>query len=112
MAKISRIDRYASCGAYGHAWYEIEDFEWKPQYGVPLVLACARCGTQRHDSIGTYGQVIQRNYEYPLEYSYHGEPRPDREEFRLAVLRRRDHNEMEEGAVDSGGSFNRAAEER
>ena len=85
MAK-GRLEKYAHCGAFGHAWYEYPNSTWRPEFGTPMVLRCERCGTERRDSVGTYGQLIQRNYDYPMDYQYKGEARPERSDFRLTVI--------------------------
>lgn len=78
--------QYTRCNTFGHAWFDYDNSDWRPMYGTPLVLRCERCGTERRDVIGTSGQIIQRNYEYPAGYKYGRGERPTRSDFRLMLL--------------------------
>ena len=81
--------QYVRCNTIGHAWFDYDNSEWNPEFGVPLVLRCERCGTERRDTIGAFGQMIGRNYYYPDDYKYPKGMRPTRDEFRVMLLEAR-----------------------
>jgi len=89
--RIDPAEKYAECGVFGHAWDdEGAPSSWKPEFGWGLVAVCMRCTTERRDVIGSLGQVIQRSYWHPDDYSYHGGQRPSRADFRLALKAKRE----------------------
>jgi hypothetical protein len=75
--------QFVRCNTFGHAWFDYDNSEWKPQWGLPLVLRCERCGTERRDTIGATGQKVGRSYIYPEGYKYEKGTRPNRDTFRL-----------------------------
>ena len=93
-------ERFAACGAYGHAWFE-SDSTWRPTFGFPITLRCERCGAERRDTVGSRGQLEARHYDYPSGYSYNGAQRPTRADFRLVVVKasRRRRREATEKVV-------------
>ena len=76
---------YLRCNTLGHAWHDY-DSTWNTEMGSPLTLRCERCGTERRDVIGTYGQLVTRSYVYPDRYKYPKGTRPDRAAFRVMLL--------------------------
>jgi hypothetical protein len=54
----------------GHAWFPIPVDSYIAPWGVPLWLACQRCGAERHDLIGRAGQLLTRTYHYQPGYLY------------------------------------------
>jgi hypothetical protein len=79
---------YLRCNTIGHSWHDY-DSTWTPMFGTPLTLRCERCGTERRDTIGVSGEVIQRHYSYPAHYKYAKGTRPSRSEFRQRLLAQR-----------------------
>lgn len=94
------IEKYAECGAFGHAWFETPDYSWNPLFGVPIVLRCERCNSERHEAV-TYrtGEIINRNYDYPSDYSYPKGQRPTRDDFRRALLVKRRRQQKQDPEV-------------
>ena len=81
---------FIRCGTLGHAWHDYDTVGWTTTMGVPLTLRCERCGTERRDVIGAYGQLVTRHYAYPQGYKYpRGQKRPDRSQFRIMLLTKR-----------------------
>jgi hypothetical protein len=75
------------CRTYGHAWDEFyPDNLGVPLYGWRLSLRCVRCTAERHDLIDHIGQVGQRRYIYPDDYSLGRDETPTREEMRLSLF--------------------------
>jgi hypothetical protein len=76
---------FVRCGTLGHSW---DDYltKWTTSAGIPLTLRCGRCGTERRDVIGAFGQLINRHYVYPAHYRYPKGGRPTRSEFRMMLL--------------------------
>lgn len=81
--------QFIRCNTIGHAWFDYDNSDWRPTFGDPLVLRCERCGTERRDSIGSSGQLVQRSYDYPEGYKYGRGERPNRSEFRRMLLEQR-----------------------
>lgn len=82
--------QYLRCNTIGHAWFEYDNSDWKPQFGVDwLVLRCERCGSERRDTIGTQGQVIARKYKHPEGYKYAKGTRPSKQQFRRMLVEQR-----------------------
>lgn len=79
---------FVRCGTLGHSWHDY-DSNWTTNMGIPLTLRCERCGTERRDTIGAYGQLVNRHYAYPEFYKYPRGERPTRSEFRMLLLRQR-----------------------
>lgn len=77
---------YIRCRAVGHSWHDY-DSNWEPMYGFPLTLRCERCGTERRDSVGTSGQLLNRHYVKPDDYDLGRDDfKPTRSDFRLMLL--------------------------
>ena len=77
------------CRTYGHAWDEFyPDNLGVPLWGWRLSLRCARCTTERHDTIDHIGQVGQRRYIYPEDYSMLRDETPTREQLRVTMFNR------------------------
>ena len=84
---------YVRCRTIGHAWIDY-DSNWKPQFGTPLTLRCERCGTERRDSVGNDGRLLNRHYVKPDGYDLgRDEYKPTRDDYRLMLL-----------AIRSGGN--------
>ncbi len=81
--------QYVRCHTIGHAWFDYDNSEWRPQFGDPLVLRCERCGTERRDVIGAIGQIVHRHYDYPDGYKYGRGELPTRGEFRRMLIEQR-----------------------
>lgn len=79
---------FVRCGTLGHSWHDY-DSNWRTDMGIPLTLRCERCGTERRDVIGAFGQLVTRHYEYPEHYKYGKGLRPDRSQFRMMLLMQR-----------------------
>jgi hypothetical protein len=79
---------FVRCGTMGHSWFDY-DSNWTTRMGTPLTLRCERCGTERRDVIGTYGNLVSRSYAYPDHYRYPKGERPTRDEFRVLLLMQR-----------------------
>jgi hypothetical protein len=58
---------YIRCRTIGHSWFDY-DSNWTPQFGTPLTLRCERCGTERRDTINTWGDLLARHYTKPENY--------------------------------------------
>lgn len=77
---------YVRCRTIGHSWFDY-DSNWETSMGYPLTLRCERCGTERRDVIGTYGQLVSRHYHKPENYDLTpGEERLNRSDFRLILM--------------------------
>lgn len=87
---LSTIDfekqQFVRCQTIGHAWFDYDSSDWKPEWGDPLVLRCERCGSERRDSIGSSGDIVTRSYHHPDGYSYAKGTKPSRAEFRRMML--------------------------
>jgi len=81
-------DGFIRCNTMGHAWHDY-DSNWSTGMGTPLTLRCERCGTERRDVIGSFGQLVSRSYAYPAFYKYPKGTRPDRASFRVMLLTKR-----------------------
>ena len=81
--------QYTRCYTIGHAWFDYDSSDWNPQWGLPLVLRCERCGSERRDKIGNRGEIIGRSYFYPEGYKYSKGTRPTKNEFRQMLLAQR-----------------------
>ena len=78
--------QYVRCRTIGHSWHDY-DSNWDTKLGVPLTLRCERCGTERRDVIGSYGQLVTRSYFKPDNYDLGREDyKPSRDDFRLMLL--------------------------
>lgn len=71
----------------GHDWHVGRKLGKKANLGTLLSLHCARCGMWRHDTIGTYGQLVTRNYDQPDGYHMDADDQPSGDDLRLAVLK-------------------------
>jgi hypothetical protein len=86
---MKQIDLYARCGALGHTWDDDpwEGSTWKPEFGMPLVIRCVHCTSERRDVIGTNGRLIARHYWHPANYKWDPGMRPTRDDFRVAFMK-------------------------
>lgn len=80
---------FVRCGTLGHSWHDYDTVGWSTTMGTPLTLRCERCGTERRDVIGAYGQLVYRHYAYPQNYKYPKGQRPSRSQFRMMLLMKR-----------------------
>lgn len=80
---------FVRCGTLGHSWHDYDSVGWSTNMGTPLTLRCERCGTERRDVIGSFGQLVSRSYSYPEFYKYPKGTRPSRDEFRMLLLMQR-----------------------
>jgi len=78
--------QFIRCNTFGHAWFDYDNSDWVPMFGDPLVLRCERCGSERRDTIGSTGAIVQRQYFHPEGYKYERGTRPTRSEFRRMLL--------------------------
>jgi hypothetical protein len=81
-------DGFIRCNTMGHAWHDY-DSNWSTDMGTPLTLRCERCGTERRDVVGAFGQLVYRHYQYPNFYRYSRGTRPTRSDFRVMLLTQR-----------------------
>lgn len=81
-------EAYLLCRTFGHLWDEFMPHGMrKASFGYRISLRCVRCTTERHDLIDVRGEVGQREYRYPDDYSLpSGVKRP---ELRVELVRRR-----------------------
>lgn len=79
---------YVHCRTYGHGWEWFTPLGKQPAWGTWLALRCVRCGTERFDTVGVYGQLESRRYVYPEGYQMAQDERPDRDSFRAELLER------------------------
>jgi hypothetical protein len=87
---------YVRCRTIGHVWFDY-DSNWETNMGYPLTLRCERCGTERRDVIGAFGQLVARHYHKPDNYDLTtGEERLSRSDFRLILLELRASGEPEQ----------------
>lgn len=90
----TNVNHYADCWIFLHAWrYGIAKHTSRLG-GVPVLLECVRCGTERREAWSDVtGEMITRHYVYPEGYSLAesktGVPRPTRDELRAMVLANR-----------------------
>jgi hypothetical protein len=54
-----------------------------PDWGTTFHFRCIRCGTERHDTIDSLGELSTRRYVYPDEYRLEADDRPTTQELRL-----------------------------
>jgi len=88
---------YVRCRTIGHSWFDYDSL-WTPQFGVPLTLRCERCGTERRDTLSSYGQLLARHYHKPQGYDLtKGEPRLSRDDFRMVLLAIRQEEALRRG---------------
>ena len=87
--------QYVRCYTIGHAWFDYDNSDWKPQFGDPLVLRCERCGSERRDTVGSSGQIVQRSYFHPDDYKYPKGGRPDKGTFRKMLLEQKKRERRE-----------------
>ena len=80
---------FIRCGTLGHSWHDYDSTGWRTEMGTPLTLRCERCGTERRDVIGAYGQLVYRTYAYPKFYRWPKGQRPSRSQFRIMLLTKR-----------------------
>lgn len=71
----------------GHDWQVGRKLGRKANLGTLLSLRCTRCGMWRHDTIGTYGQLVTRNYDQPDGYHRPIDEQPTGDELRLRMLK-------------------------
>jgi len=83
---------YVRCRTFGHMMDDIPS-EDDTGFGDPLWVRCQRCGTERHDGIGSSGQVVYRRYVYPEGYKdafrHEGDEPPSRSDYRMLLLQQR-----------------------
>jgi hypothetical protein len=86
----SRADSsMAQCRTYGHAWEEFFPVDMGiPMYGWRLSLRCARCTSERHDTIDALGRINGRRYIYADGYQVARDERPDRDTLRREMYDR------------------------
>lgn len=81
---------FDKCRLLGHMWDEYNPGRaWKGMFHNVIHLRCERCGTERHDSFDTLGDLTQRSYGYPEGYGYNKDDKPTRQQLRLAMHPRR-----------------------
>lgn len=80
--------QYVRCYAWGHAWDEYGNSDWRPTMGQTfMVLRCIRCSTERREAYNLYGEIETRHYHWPAGYRFSkGEGKPTKGEFRLMAL--------------------------
>jgi hypothetical protein len=54
-----------------------------PEWGTTFHFRCVRCGTERHDTIDSLGELSTRRYVYPDRYRLHADEAPTTQELRL-----------------------------
>lgn len=88
IAIANLTEQILQCRELGHQWRHLH-FQRSPNWGIQRVLKCP-CGTERKDTLNTWGRVAQRQYTYPQGYQMRGtqEYGVNRETFRREVLRR------------------------
>jgi len=84
-----RVEKYAECGSLGHAWFDVDSDTWNPKWGTPVTFRCERCGGERRESWDRIGEMSNRHYKMPEDYKWAKGQRPNRAEFRAALLRKR-----------------------
>ena len=78
---------FVECRTGGHAWDWFVPSGRQPKWGTWFALRCDRCGTERFDTLGIYGQLVGRRYDYPEGYQYaKGEEVPTRDDFRKDLV--------------------------
>lgn len=89
--------QYIRCRTLGHSWFDY-DSNWTPQFGTPLTLRCERCGSERRDTVNTWGTLLSRHYTKPENYDRKkGEPSLTRDDFRVLLLSLRDREAQPTG---------------
>lgn len=80
---------YADCRLLGHSWDSYTPLSYEGVFRNVLHLRCERCGTCRHDSFDSYGNLGQRKYDHPDDYRLAVDEKPTREQLRLGTLKTR-----------------------
>lgn len=88
MALGGVSEQWLQCRELGHHWRNLS-LQRSQNWGIDRILKCA-CGTERKDTLNTWGRVAKRVYIYPRGYQMKGaqEVGVNRESFRREVLRR------------------------
>lgn len=81
--------QFVRCNTLGHSWDDYDSNWAAPSGTAPLTLRCQRCGTERRDTIDSYGDLVTRSYSYPEGYRYGRGERPSRSDFRMVLLQER-----------------------
>lgn len=76
---------YLRCRTWGHAWEEFIPRGMRVRWGELFPLRCVRCGTERFDVINALGQLGQRRYVHPEDYSLAADETPTRDAFRVEL---------------------------
>jgi hypothetical protein len=79
---------FTKCRTWGHMWDDYHPHGKRPPgWGTRFSLRCERCGTERHDTIDSLGELSAREYVYPDEYHLASADTPTRQALRLELLR-------------------------
>jgi len=78
--------QYIKCYAIGHAWFEYNNSDWRPEWGEGFVLRCERCSTERRDVTDRTGKLSTRSYRHPEGYKYAKGSKPTKDEFRRLMM--------------------------
>jgi hypothetical protein len=79
---------YVRCRTVGHSWDDFVPVGMRrPSFGFRLSLLCTSCGMERHDLVNTRGDVLQREYRAPDDYTIRGGA-PARADYRVELARR------------------------
>jgi hypothetical protein len=80
--------QFVFCYSWGHSWDEYPNSTWVPEWGLPEVVRCGRCGTERRRVLNNAGEVLkgQGHYDYPEGYQFGPHERPTKAEFRILAL--------------------------
>jgi hypothetical protein len=86
-------EQQVQCRDYGHSWkpWRAELFGKGGAKGYERALRCARCGTERWQTLTRYGEVVSGHYIYPDGYLVKGLGRltgEDRGLVRIASIER------------------------
>jgi hypothetical protein len=79
----------------GHAWFDIDDDRSRSLrtvwVGSTVAARCERCTTVRYYGIDVHGEIVSREYVYPIgwkeRWSLNGGDRPTTQEIRLLAVR-------------------------
>ena len=81
--------KFDHCRTIGHAWVLVQDPEWTPRFGFPLVFDCAVCTMQRRDAVSRFtGEVLSRQYVAPVDYHMSRDEQMPRTAWRVVYMDR------------------------
>jgi hypothetical protein len=78
---------FEKCRTWGHMWDDFHPHGKRaPGWGTRFSLRCERCGTERHDTVDSLGELSVREYVYPEGYKMGRDETPSRPTLRLDLL--------------------------